>query len=231
MTWLEEKLKNSDYPKFVKLFSSENPRYCFVCVSADRDSGDHEGLSKKKIDSINRRNNRNSLDLMHQLNANGLRFLEAKGHYDEVSDDGIAVPVIERSFIVYSTNGKFLKEITSELGRLYEQDSIFFIDKDHTGEIIWLSDVREMPAYLKGKRTLNFDQSSDVLNYTGLGKNERRFQLDDFKESGFHRNSICSMWYGSTPHILDWRKHSKDGYIDMYRKQFKEWLDCKEATC
>ncbi len=42
--------------------------------------------------------------------------------------------------------------------------------------------------------------------------------------------SYC-MWYGSTPHILDWRKHAKDGYIERYRKQFKEWLDCKEATC
>lgn len=146
-----EKLRNSDYPKFIKLFNSEDPKHCFVYISTDRDSGNHEGLSKKKIDGINRRNNHNSLDLMHQLNANGLRFLEAKGHYDE----------------------------------------------DHIGEIIQLSDVHEMPVYLKGKRTLDFDQSSDVLNYMSLGKNERRFQLDDFKESGFHRNSICGMWYGS----------------------------------
>lgn len=27
-----EKLRNSDYPKFVKLFNSEDPKYCFVYI-------------------------------------------------------------------------------------------------------------------------------------------------------------------------------------------------------
>ena len=41
MNTLNEKLRNSDYIKFVKMFESEDPIYCFSGISACR------GLSKE----------------------------------------------------------------------------------------------------------------------------------------------------------------------------------------
>ncbi len=230
---LEEKLRNSDYPKFIKLFNSENPRYYFACISADRGAGNTEGLSKKEVDDANARNNRNSLDLEHQLNFNGFRYIEITGHYDEVDDEeGKVIPVIERSFIVYSIYKDKLKNVIMELGKLYEQDSILFIDEDRKGEIIWLNPKKEQPEILKGKKSLNFNQASNVLDYSLIGtrKHARRFQLDSIEESCFNRNFISMLGYSGSNHWFDYRKRFQEGYdnyIKNFEKEFKEWLKGK----
>ena len=221
---LEEKLKNIDYPKFLKLFNSEDPKYYFVCMSACRGVSDEEEPSQKMIDDINHRNNKASEDLMNQLIANGMHFMEVRGHYDEKDTEGNIYTVIERSFLVYSTGKKVLLEITSYLGKLYEQNSILFIDENKIARIIWLDENLEQPEWTKKSSKVNFDQDSLEKNFTVLGRanNPRRFQLEDLKEVKYNRNFILVSAYRSSPHYLNYTRFREPGYIEKFEKKFKE---------
>lgn len=227
MTWLEEKLRNSDYPKFIKLFNSEDPKYCFVCISACRGLNDDAIASKKTIDDLNHRNNVLSNDLKHQLIANNIKFMQVVGHYDEKDALGHVYEVEETSFLAYSYAKEKLLEVTRCLGKLYEQNSILFIDTNHIAQIVWLDDDMEPPEWTNKKSKVNFDQNSIANNFTSLGRllHQRRFQLEDLKEVFYNKNYITTVGYRLDEHYLDCTRMEEKDYLEHFEKKFEEWRD------
>ena len=73
---LNEKLKNDDFLKFVKLFESKDPIYCFVGISACRGLS-KENPSKKEIDDNNHKNKTNTEFLERQIDAAEFSFFLA----------------------------------------------------------------------------------------------------------------------------------------------------------
>lgn len=74
---LLEKRRNSDYSKFIELYHSKGPIYCFAMISACRgfpkkDSHDRKiKYMQRQIDAGNERNNVKTYYLEHQFRANG----------------------------------------------------------------------------------------------------------------------------------------------------------------
>lgn len=223
---VNEKLRNSDYIKIIKLVNSENPRYCFGLISACRGLNIFKKIaSQKMIDDNNHRNKVNSQLLSHELNANYLPFMEVVGYYPEEGKELAE----EASFFVYTIKDEEdkLRNILIELARVFKQDSIMFIDaKTHTPQYIWTGEGDTLNwIEEKNKEILHFDFSQDSLDkiFTRVGtrNNGRRFQL---KENSFSNNIATRVLYYRNPAIIDYNRFEEDGYLEFFEKSIKRYI-------
>lgn len=231
-TWLEdnllEKRHNSDFKKIVELFCSNDPRYCFGIISACRgiqyDASDK--TTQKIVDDNNRRNKRNTSLLFHNLAANCYHTIEVKGSYLE---KGVG-RVYEDSYLVYAPIGKEkeLYRVLVELGKLFDQDTIMFVDaKEHIGHLIWLRDDSEELDWVT-----NFNNSNAVMDFsqnniegmfimTGTAKAGRKFRIHSLEEKRLNYGIYTIHGYGSDPTIIKSYKLDDVGYIKSFREAFK----------
>lgn len=233
-TWLEdntlnERLRNSDYSKIVKLVDSNDPRYCFGIISACRGiDRSKKPVTQKTIDDNNNANKKNSKLLSHELNANWLSAMEVVGYYPE-EDAGL---VEETSWFVYALEeDEFkLKSILIELAKVFHQDSIIFIDaKNHRPRYIWTGDGKESDWIVeKNKAIMHFDFNQDSLDevFTRVGTRNhgRRFQLKEVNEMSFSNNIATRMLYYKNPMILDYRKIDDSSYLDSFREAIAKYV-------
>lgn len=223
---VNEKLRNSDYVKIIKLVNSENPRYCFGLISACRGLNISKKIaSQKMIDDNNHRNKVNSQLLSHELNANYLPFMEVVGYYPEEGKELVE----EASFFVYTIKDEEdkLRNILIELARVFKQGSIMFIDaKTHTPQYIWTGEGGA-PNWIeeKNKEILHFDFFQDSLDkiFTRVGtrNNGRRFQL---KENSFSNNISTRVLYYKNPAIIDYDRFEEDGYLESFERSIKRYI-------
>ena len=223
---VNEKLRNSDYVKIIKLVNSENPRYCFGIISACRGLNISKKIaSQKMIDDNNHRNKVNSQLLSHELNANYLPFMEVVGYYPEEGKELAE----EASFFVYTIKDEEdkLRNILIELARVFKQDSIMYIDaKTHTPQYIWTGEGGT-PNWIeeKNKEILHFDFSQDSLDkiFTRVGtrNNGRRFQL---KENSFSNNISTRVLYYKNPAIIDYDRFEEDDYLESFERSIKRYI-------
>lgn len=231
---LDERLRNSDYIKIIKLVNSEEPKYCFGIISACRGLGTQNTLTSDvtqyDIDRNNHKNREDSNLLLHNLLANKFRVLEVKGSYEE---EGIGL-VYETSYFVYTVAGREeeLKEVLVELGKMFDQDAVMIIEgKNHTGELVWLREDTPEPEtvkrFNKSKPHINFDQDSmsKVFTRVGTKKHGRRFQLKELVEHHLNYN-ITTLWaYDYDPYILKGRKMKDPKYLREFENNIKKRLD------
>lgn len=230
-TWLEdntldERLRNSDYSKIVRLAYSTEPRYCFGIISACRGLDRSKGpISQKTVDANNHTNKKNSKLLSHELNANWLSAMEVVGYYPEEN----AGLVEETSWFVYAIeeDEMKLKSILIELAKVFHQDSIMFIDaKNHRPRYIWTGDGEE-PEWIveKNRAIMHFDFSQNSLDeiFTRVGtrRHGRRFQL---KEMEFSNNRATRMLYYKNPMILNYRKMGDPDYLRSFREVIAKYI-------
>lgn len=223
---VNEKLRNSDYVKIIKLVNSQSPKYCFGIISACRGlSIPKKRAAQKLIDDNNHRNKVNSQFLSHELNANYLFFMEVVGYYPEEGKELTE----ETSFFVYTIAEEEdkLKNTLIELARVFKQDSIMFIDtKTHTPQYIWTGE-EDIPNWIeeKNKEILHFDFSQDSLDqiFTRVGtrSNSRRFQ---FKENSFSNNISTRVLYYKNPAIIDYDRFEEDGYLESFERSVKRYI-------
>lgn len=222
MGTLNEKLRNNDYIKFIKMFESENPVYCFAGISACRGLS-NDNPTKKEIDDNNSRNKRASEFLEHQINAAGFSFMEMDGVYEEYG----AGLVYEKSFLVYSTDEDNLRKVMETLGRAFNQDSVLFI-KNKKASFIWTGDS-EQPDWAKGVSDVDFSQDSLETMFSRLGtrKAGRRFQLKSIQEKVFSNNFMTKLMYYTSADIIKTRKLEESEYKDTFVFRVREYLDEK----
>lgn len=230
---VNEKLRNSDYVKIIKLVNSQNPKYCFGIISACRgiqkDAADSNIITQKMIDDNNRINKKNTSLLFHNLAANYFHTIEVKGSYIE---EGVG-RVYETSYFIYEVAEKEdrLKEVLIELGKLFDQDSVMFIStENHTGQLIWLR-KEEAPNWLvefnNSKPHMNFSQDSleEVFTRVGTSKFGRRFQIHEMQEQRLNYGRYTSWGYNNDPSILKCNRMHEDGYLEFFREAFKKQLN------
>lgn len=219
MNTLNEKLRNSDYIKFVKMFESEDPIYCFSGISACRGLS-KENPTKKDIDDNNSRNNKATELLERQIDAAGLSFMEMEGVYEEY-EAGI---VYEKSFLVYSTDEEKLRKVMETLGRAFNQDSVLFI-KEKKASFIWTGEY-EQPDWAKGSFDVDFSQKSLETMFSRLGtrKSGRRFQLNSIKEKSFADNFMTKLMYYTSNDIIKVSQLDESEYRDSFITRVREYI-------
>ena len=227
MSVLNEKLKNDDYVRFLKMFESEDPKYCFGGISACRGLA-KENPTKKDIDDNNHRNNQASQLLEHEINAAGLSFMEMKGVYEEFE----AGTVYEKSFLIYTTKEDLLREVLETLGRAFNQDSVLFI-KDKKAQFIWTGEY-EQPDWAKGTFKVDFNQNSLETMFSRLGTKSagRRFQLSSIEEKKFANNFMTKLMYYTSDDIIKVNKLNESSYKDDFVsgvRKYLETLDCSST--
>ena len=231
-SWLEnntliEAKRNSDYPKFVKLFYSENPKYCFATISACRglpkkDSHDRKiKYTQRQIDANNERNNVKTYYLEHQLRANGFGIMRITGYYPE-KDAGF---VEETSYLVYTSIDDFtkLKSVVEFLAEEYEQESVMFIDPNHKCFLTNFDYSRNVVHKTQSPLgEVDFGKYDVKKAYSLLGskKTGRKFAVKDIKAISIvesyhtellHESLICPRY----------EKFDEPGYLDAVKNAFK----------
>ena len=220
MNNLNEKLKNSDYKRFIELIESKDPVYSFIGISACRGLS-KENPTKKEIDDNNGRNKKNTDLLEHEINAAGFPFLEMDGVYEEY-DAGM---VYERSFLVYSVNEDKLREVMTLLGKAFRQDSLLFI-KEKKASYIWTGEG-EQPDWSKG--TFNVDASQNSLEAMFSRfcsrKSGRRFQIKTIQEKSFANNFMTKLMYYTSDDIIKLNRLDEEGYRDSFVERIREYIE------
>ena len=217
---LNEKLKNDDFLKFIKLFESKDPIYCFVGISACRGLS-KENPSKKEIDDNNHRNKTNTDFLERQIDAAGFSFFEMDGVYDEKE----AGKVYERSFLVYSTDEDRLVEIMTILGKSFNQDSLLFI-KNKKASYIWTGEG-EQPKWSMGTFDVDLSQNSleQMFSRFGTRKNGRRFQLSTIKEKALGSNFMTRLMYYTSDDIIKVNRLDESEYKESFISRVRNYLE------
>lgn len=232
-SWLEDNTlvevkRNSDYLKFVKLFYSEEPKYCFATISACRGfpKTDSHGrkikYTQRQIDINNEHNNVKTYYLEHQLRANDFGVMRITGYYPE-KDAGF---VEETSYLAYTTIDEFekLKSVVEFLAKEYEQESVMFIDPDHECFLTnfdYNGDVVRKTRSPLGQIDFGRYDATKAYSLMGSKKTGRKFAVKDIEVKSvtesyhtelLHESLICPRY----------ERFDEPGYLDAVRTAFKK---------
>lgn len=230
---LLEKCRNSDYSKFIELYHSKDPLYCFAMISACRglplkdDSNHIIKYSQYEKGRNQKKNNIRSKRLKDQLQNNSFGLMEIIGHYTE-EDAG---DVEETSFLVYSVENDFhkLETLVTYLGKKYHQDSILIISPDkkiYLIDYLWSKNGdRCIDTYKTnfGRIQFHTTDTDKIFSQLGSKKTGRTFKVTETVDcyvpiSSYLRSvRLSSYLYPKYEHF-----HEK-GYLEKVDEAFEDF--------
>lgn len=234
---LLEKKRNSDYEKFIKLYFSKDPLYCFAMISASRglplkdDAGNLIKYTQHQIDSNNRKNSIRASYLEDQLLANYFGVMEVTGYYTEEE----AGKVEETSYLVYTTIGNFnkLETVVTYLGKKYHQDSVLFIKNKQIYLTVyrWSEDGNTCLGTKKrilGEIDFKNSNSEEIFSQLGTKKAGRSFRITEFKKLDLYRGYLNHVRLNGYLYLIYSRFYEKN-YLSKVDEAFKELEESLES--